>query len=266
MRKLISSLHLRTDARWAQIIALSIFLSYGIIFLQWHLQLLQFAACIAVCLLTQFAFVYHKRDYRSLLSAFITALGLCIILKADNLTAFILAAFISIASKFIIRYEGKHIFNPSNLGIAIAILFSKAWISPGQWGSGIGLIFLVGSAALLILYRVNRLDVSATFLLVYFGLEFFRSIVYKAWPLDYMTHQMSSGTILLFSLFMITDPKTSPNDRKSRIIWAIALAILAFVLGNWFYIYTAPLWALLIISPLSVILDKVFIHQKFNWI
>src|SRR5258707_14673997 len=45
------------------------------------------------------------------------------------------AAAVAISSKFLIRFRAKHIFNPTNLGLAAAMLVSdRAWCSPSQWG------------------------------------------------------------------------------------------------------------------------------------
>ena len=61
----------------------------------------------------------------------------------EHLELAVLASFIAIGSKFLLKYNGKHIFNPANIGIIATILITKnAWISPGQWGSNIILLFM----------------------------------------------------------------------------------------------------------------------------
>ena len=46
------------------------------------------------------------------------------------------AAAIAISSKFLIRYRGKHVFNPANVAIVLMMLASEhVWVSSGQWGS-----------------------------------------------------------------------------------------------------------------------------------
>ena len=77
-------------------------------------------------------------------------------------------ATIAIASKFLIRVRGKHIFNPANIGIVGAMLLTgDAWVSPGQWGAGPALVFLVGAAGLMVVLRVGRIDTSMAFLLTF---------------------------------------------------------------------------------------------------
>ena len=71
-------------------------------------------------------------------SPLITGLSLSLLLGADTAWLFALAGVIAIGSKFLLRLDGKHIFNPAGFAI-IALLFAApgVWISPGQWGTSI---------------------------------------------------------------------------------------------------------------------------------
>ncbi len=64
---------------------------------------------------------------------------------------------------------------------------------------------------------------------------------------------------------MITDPRSIPNARTSRIIWAVCIAILTFILQNYFFVSTGVFWALFAIAPLSVILDFIWSDSRFEW-
>ena len=86
------------------------------------------------------------------------------------------------------------------------------------------------------------------------------------WPVDHWLHHITNGTILLFTFFMITDPMTTPNHPRARIIWGVLVGLLAFALAHVFYLQpSAPLWALFIISPLTIAFDKVLKHAKYQW-
>ena len=79
-----------------------------------------------------------------------------LLLKAGSPWVLVLGASVAIASKFFLRIDGKHVFNPGNLGIAAAVLLTgDAWVSPGQWGSGAALVFLVGAAGCMVVLRVG---------------------------------------------------------------------------------------------------------------
>ncbi len=256
------------DARHLQISFLSSFLLSGIFFLHWDADTTRFGITISACLLTQFIFTsFTTKDFSSLKSALITSLSLCLLLKTGNYYTVICAATLAVASKFIVRINNKHIFNPANFGIiAVMLLTNDAWISPGQWGSQIVLLFGIGAAGMFILARVKRIDVCLAFLLTFSGLHFYRMVIYQGWELDVFFHHLTNGSLMLFSFFMITDPMTTPNAPKARICFGFFVGLLAFFLSTRLYVHSAPVWALFILSPLSILFDKFFIHQKFKWI
>ena len=259
---------LTNDARHFQIFYLGLFLFIGIWKLGWEMEWARYLAIISTALVVQaICLQLTTKNFRSLKSALITALGLCLLLKANSIWVLSLAAGIGISSKFLIRVKNKHVFNPANIGIIAAILLTgEAWISPGQWGSATVLLFLIGVLGFVVLLKVGRLDISLTFLIAFFFLEYCRTILYFGWEWDVLFHKFTNGSFLLFTFFMITDPMTTPNHPKARIIWALVLAALSFALTSWFYIHTAPIWALVILAPATVILDKVLKGKKFQWL
>jgi Na+-transporting NADH:ubiquinone oxidoreductase subunit NqrB len=64
---------------------------------------------------------------------------------------------------------------------------------------------------------------------------------------------------------MITDPRTIPNARIGRIIWAVAIALLTFILRNVFFLPTAVFWTLFALAPLSILLDLRWEAPRFEW-
>jgi Na+-transporting NADH:ubiquinone oxidoreductase subunit NqrB len=75
-----------------------------------------------------------------------------------------------------------------------------------------------------------------------------------------------SGSLLLFALFMITDPRSIPNARISRLLWAGSIAVVTFILRNQFFVSSAVFWALFALSPLSVLLDYIWSAPRFSWL
>jgi Na+-transporting NADH:ubiquinone oxidoreductase subunit NqrB len=162
--------------------------------------------------------------------------------------------------------NGKHIFNPSALGIVATIdITHDAWISPGQWGSNMVILFGVLCLGFIVTTRVQKLDVSLAFLGTFGTLLFLRQVVYLGWPLDFFVQSISTGSLLLFSFFMITDPKTTPNHAVARIIWSIAIAGVAFYLATFKFMNSAPIWVLVGAQPLVPLLDKFFRARPFQW-
>src|SRR5262249_13967008 len=140
-------------------------------------------------------------------------LSLCLLLRTNNPELAFLAAVITIASKFVIRFRGKHVFNPTNGGLVAMMLVSgQVWVSPGQWGSLAFFAFLRACAGGLVVTRAARADVTYTFIAFYCPLVVGRSM-YLGEPLTIPLHRLQSGALLLFTFFMISDPKTTPDSR-----------------------------------------------------
>ncbi len=258
----------KSDARHYQVLFQLSFLLYGIFALDWELPLMRFNIVILACLGVQTLFILLKtKDWTGLKSALITAFSLCLMLAANSTWTFVLAAILAVSSKFFLKINGKHIFNPANFGIMITLMITgDAWISPGQWGSNALLLMLVGCTGLVVLLKVKRLDTAFAFLIAFLGLSFIRNILYLGWPADFFWHQFSTGSLLLFSFFMITDPMSTPSSKKARIIWALLVGALTWYISTKLFVHTAPLWALFLLSPLVPVFDRFFKQEKFQWI
>lgn len=272
------------DARIYQILFLFLFLVLGIGTRDWTLRPAMILTTIATCLITQWVAVvvtqhltqppppssspppsFPSSLLSSLPSALITGLGLSLLLRADHYSTVILAGAIAILSKFVLRFNGKHVFNPGNFGIITALLLTHdAWVSPGQWGEEGWYALLFLGAGGIVLERVGRWDTTVTFLGTYAGLEAVRNL-WLGWTWDVWAHRLMSGSLLLFALFMVTDPRTIPNARLSRCIWAMAIALLTFILRNYFFISTAVFWALFTLAPLTILLDFIWTAPRFSW-
>ena len=276
------------DARITQIIFLGLFLSLGVCTRDWTIHSDSILVIMASCLVTQWLlssvaqytklgdwYDFDRRKLNvlrspkiltALRSAVITGLGLCLLLRSNSYQTMMLASFLAISSKFLFRHHQKHFFNPANFGIIAAITFtSDAWVSPGQWGADWWYLLLFLGLGGVVLKQVGRWDTSIAFLLAYGGLEAVRNL-WLGWSWDVWQHQFASGSLLLFALFMLTDPRSIPNSHSGRLIWSSAIALCTFVLQHYFYLSTAIFWSLFIISPLTVILDLVWAAPRFNWL
>lgn len=258
---------LKQDARHFQLVYLGSFLALGMLWLQWYPTPLDYLAIVLSCLLTQaVGNVWIGRQWHDLKSAGITSLGLCLLCHGANPWVLALAGSLAIASKFLIRIKGKHIYNPANFGIVLSILLTgQTWVSPGQWGDTPLLVLLFTAAGLMMLFKVGRLDVGLAFLVVFGSLLWIKDVWYKGWPMDFWLHSLSNGSLLLFSFFMITDPVSTPNSARGRYFWAICVAILSFVLASWWKVYDAPIWALWCCAPLTALIDRWLPAQRFSW-
>ena len=277
------------DARDYQIIFLGLFLFLGVSTRDWTLQPDLILVVVTSCLLTQwllsslteyskkineysFRTVYSELNLlvspkvlTSLRSALITSLGLCLLLRSNSYQTMAISSFLAISSKFLFRSRNKHFFNPANFGIIAALtLTNDAWVSPGQWGTDWWYLLLFIGLGGIVLKRVGRWDTSIAFLIAYAGLEGVRNL-WLGWSWDVWQHQLMNGSLLLFALFMLTDPRSIPNSQRGRLVWSLAIAIVTFILQHYFYLSTAIFWALFIVSPLTVLLDTVWSAPRFSW-
>lgn len=259
--------HLFKDPRHYQILFQTLFLIYGITILEWDKDLLKYACIFLTCIAAQWLLNKTESKTPSIKSALISALSLCLMLKTNTITAAIIAGVLSIGSKYIFRINGKHVFNPTNFGIIATILLTgEAWITPGQWGSNGMLLFIIGSLGFSVLLTVKRLDIALTFLITFCGLNYLRQVTYLGWQEDFFLHTFTSGTLLLFTFFMITDPVSTPSNKTARILWAFLTGVLAYWLQTKLFITGSPVWALFFLSPLTPLLDYIFKGEKFQWI
>ena len=221
--------------------------------------------CVGSALTTQLIgdkILKRKFDVRSPL---ITSLSLTLLLRTGSIWLSIAAGVLAIASKYLIRAKGKHIFNPANFGIVIvALLFTGAWVSPGQWGTAPLLALWLAGLGVLVTTKAKSLDLTAGFLVLYASFIFARSL-WLGEPMSIPIHQMQSGALLIFAFFMISDPMTTPNARKGRIAYAGLVALIGFVLQAFYYQSAGVIYALILTAPLVPLFDRVFPAKIYQW-
>ena len=223
-------------------------------------------AIIITAQLTQFACMRIAGSKRfDPLSAAITSLSLTLLLRTDVMAIAMLAAVIAISSKFLIRVRGKHIFNPANIAlVTLTFATNDAWVSSGQWGSAALGAFLLACLGFLVLTRAKRAETTLAFLLSYAVLLFGRAI-WLGDPLSIPVHQLQNGALLIFSFFMISDPKTTPNTAVARIIYGAVVASVAYTIQFVLYELNAPIIALILCAPLVPVFDWVMRGQTYRW-
>ncbi len=233
---MIARLSLPKDARWFQIGGQSAILLTGLFILDFRIGISQILAAIAASLVAQgigALLVASRFDWKS---ALITGLSLCLLLRANEVWPFVAAAFIGTGSKFALRRGGRHVFNPANIGIVAMIAFSgAAWTSTGEWGSGPAFAMLIAALGTIVCWRASRLDAALIYLGVYAALVLARAL-YLGDPLTIPALRLSHGALILFAFFMISDPKTTPDDPRERAAFVALAALIAYGLQYHFFI------------------------------
>jgi Na+-transporting NADH:ubiquinone oxidoreductase subunit NqrB len=255
------------DPRHYQIVSLLGLLAYGMLGLGFDVTPARVGLVLASALAAQWVCgraaglpTFEPR------SALISGLSLCLLLRTGSEGLAALAAALAVASKFAVRIRGKHVFNPTNLAIAlVALLSGRAWVSPGQWGDSAFFAFLMACVGGLVVWRALRSDVALAFLLAWAALLLGRA-TWLGDPLAIPLHQLKSGSLLLFAFFMISDPKTTPDARACRLAFGVLVAALAFYLQFVQYRPSGGLiLALFALSPLVPLLDRLFPGPRYAW-
>jgi Na+-transporting NADH:ubiquinone oxidoreductase subunit NqrB len=255
-----------SDARHFQIVALSSLLTINFVWIDFGAKPLYSALAISSALVTQYVCSRLSGLQRiDLRSALITGLSLSLLLRADAAWLPAAAGVIAIASKFVLRLDGRHIWNPAGFAIVVLLFTSSGvWISPGQWGTGVWLASLLAFFAILVLRAAQRSDMALFFLGSHAALLVARA-VWLGDPMAIPLHQLQSGSLLIFAFFMISDPKTSPDSRLGRFMFALSVAALGHYLAFFMQMRPALYVALIALSPATVLLNRLIPARRFEW-
>jgi Na+-transporting NADH:ubiquinone oxidoreductase subunit NqrB len=188
-------------------------------------------------------------------SAYITGISVGILLRSPFLWPYALASLISITSKYVLRLHGRHLWNPSNFGVSALLFLAPAAVSllSTQWGNTLwpmAVIWILGSV---IVWRVGRLHISATYAASFLLFSVVRSAIDgNRWLAD--VAPITGPMYQLFVFFMVTDPKTTVRPRWAQ---AIVVAVVAFVemLLRLAEVVYAPFYALFMVGPSALLLE-----------
>jgi hypothetical protein len=190
-------------------------------------------------------------------SAAIASLG--VILMVGFLKWYIpyIVVTIAILQKRLLKIDNRHIFNPSNLALisALFLFYPKALPIVGQLGfQGWFVIFLVIILAIIILFRVNRIYISISFLFFYILLEYI--IIGKTdpmWNFDKFINGFYSTSFIVYIFFMLTDPVTTPNAIKKQIIFSFLVAFIIVMLDFFIGIHIRNIFIALFLTSVIFI-------------
>ncbi len=200
--------------------------------------------------------------WRDLSSAYISGNSAGILVRSPMIWPFALCAAISIASKYVFRFKGTHIWNPTNFGIVVMLLIasdSMAVLSI-QWGSNMWAMVLIWLVGIVVISKVKLFHICAVYVVSFLAFGWMRSLYTGSLYLAEIA-PLTGPMYQLFVLFMITDPKTTVSSKKGQMLVAflIALVEMFFRLGEAVY---APFYALFIVGPIALIIDILWREHK----
>lgn len=215
---------------------------------------------LGVCLATEATLSWFLLGRRPLLlSSYVSGNSLALLVKplGPVLWPFAVGAMLSIASKYVLRYRGRHLWNPTNFAITALVLLAPAQMAilSEQFGNDLRVNGLIWSIGILIVARAKLLHVTATYVVAFLALAGLRHLV-TGQPLLAEIAPITGPMYQLFVFFMITDPATTVSSRRGRmlVVILIALAETAIRLGNDFHVgWLAPLAPIPAIAALAIV-------------
>jgi len=255
----------------------------------------QILAAILTCAVLEIAITFQQS--RAIVwpaSAMLTGSGVALILRVVGTPpgqpwstyawyVFAVVAGLSLLSKYVIKYRGSHVFNPSNIGLVVAfVVLGSSRAEPLDfWWAPLNVPMLLAYAVitiggLLITRRLRLLGLAGSFWITFAialgvlaasghsmvarwsfapvtGFDFWRVIV-------------TSPEVLIFLFFMITDPKTVPTGQVGRVVFGILVAVVSTLLmapqTDEFGTKVALLSGLVVMCAARPLLDRLLPEPK----
>ncbi len=226
---------------------------------RFELSIAQILVSLGTCALLEFTIaLLRHRVIMWPASALLTGNGVAFVLRVPGTQhgdwwslrgwwIYAATAAIALLSKHVIRFRGRHVFNPSNIGLVLCFLIlgkDRAdpldfWWARMSFWLGLALVIIV-AGGLLILSRLKLLAIAVGFWVAFAAgigvLALTDHAMTARWHLGPITGGyfwwvlVSSPEVLVFLFFMITDPKTIPYGPRARRLYAVAVGLLASLL------------------------------------
>ncbi len=197
-------------------------------------------------------------------SAYVSGTSLTLLLKPEPglIWPFLVGAALSIGSKYVLRYKGKHLWNPTNFGIAALLLVApgKIAILGHEFGNDIQTNLVIWVIGLMIAWRAKILHVTFTYVAAFLFFAWVRTAINGQSFLTEVT-PLTGPMYQLFVFFMVTDPATTVATMKGRMMVVFLIAAFESVLrtGNDLgWAWAAPfapapaIFALAIVGPIAL--------------
>ena len=189
-------------------------------------------------------------------SAYITGISVGILVRSPFLWAYALASLLSIVSKYVLRFQGRHLWNPSNFGVSAVLFLAPDTVSllSIQWGNNIWPMVVIWVLGFFIVWRVGRLHISAAYVLSFAAFSLVRSAI-TGNPWLATVAPITGPMYQLFIFFMVTDPKTTVSSRRGQVVTMVAVAFVEMLLRLAEVVY-APFYALFLVGPVALLIES----------
>jgi enediyne biosynthesis protein E5 len=198
----------------------------------------------------------------NLASAYISGISVGILVRSPAIWPYVVCALISIMSKYVLRINGRHIWNPSNFGISVLLFLAPETVAglSIQWGNYLLPMLVIWVLGSVIIARLHRFNITGTYVACFIVFAFLRSYITGS-PWQSEVAPLTGPMYQLFIFFMITDPKTTV---RSRFWQCVVVAIVAFVemILRLDHVVYAPFYALFLVGPAALLIEMWFDSRR----
>src|SRR5512140_487480 len=227
--------------------------------LHWPLSIWQILAAVLTCAVLEIAITFARtRTFAFPGSALLTGSGVALLMRVvgtpqnqpwatTDLYMFVGVAAFSLLQKYVIRYKGKNLLNPSNVGLVLAFLiFGNSRLEPlNLWWAPLNVWMILAYAIILVggsyvVWRARMATISITFFITFLVAQAVLAAsghcMTANWAFapvcgaDYYRIVVLSPEVFIYAYFMVTDPPTVPTGRVARVIFGICSALTATLL------------------------------------
>ena len=188
-------------------------------------------------------------------SAYISGISAGILVRSTLLWPYFLVSLVSITSKYVLRVRGRHLWNPTNFGVSAAAFLAPTTITvlSIQWGNVVAPMAVIWILGSVIVWRVGRAHISATYVASFLLFSFVSSSI-TGIPWQATVAPITGPMYQLFIFFMVTDPKTTVRSKVGQCVVVFLIAFVEMVLRLNEILY-APFYALFIVGPIAMLVD-----------
>ena len=190
-----------------------------------------------------------------LASAYISGISVGMLVRSPAFWPYALCSALSITSKYVLRVDGRHIWNPSNFGIVAMLVLASDTVAglSVQWGNNLLPMAVVWCFGTVIIHTLGKFHITATYVASFVGFAFVRSVI-TGHPWLSEVAPLTGPMYQLYIFFMITDPRTTvrPVWAQCLVAFLIAAVEAVFRLLEWVY---APYYALFLVGPAANLIE-----------
>jgi hypothetical protein len=218
---------------------------------------------IATAIVTELVLVRQLwGQWPHLASAYISGISVGMLIRSPDFWPYALCSAISIVSKYVLRLDGRHLWNPSNFGVVAMLVLASDSVAglSVQWGNNLLPVVVVWIFGSVIIHRVGRFHITLAYVASFLAFSLLRAAV-TGHPWLSEVAPLTGPMYQLFIFFMITDPKTTVRSKRGQCLVAFLVATVEAALRLGEFVH-APYYALFVVGPAANLVEIALARRK----